>query len=480
VSAGVGSAACGTLGICDPLAGLAGGVAGDTAKAAAGSVFSALSSWLATGADQLLSHVLNQVAAPTVIATGGSPTAPLAAAVHPDLTATWFIPQETLMVELMALVMFPLLAVSTIGAIAHQDLSRLGRTWLVSLPLALLCGFVGIELTTVGLKVTDALSSTVLSQVDLAATIGVAVEGMSNPLTGPVVTGAIAFLALVAAILLWLELVLRSAAVYIAVLFWPLAMAGLVWPSTTRMAKRLIEMLAALLLAKFVVAAVLALGVNAVSTGGADGAITGVAILLLAGFAPFLLFRMVPVIEAAAIGHLEGAAHRPLRAAQRGLRTASTLPAGPLGAALGLTGPRGGGAPFASAPVAAQPLAQREGDYTPGGGPGASSSGSAAPVPGRSPATAPAAPPTSAPSTSAPTAPAPPTSAPSTSAPTAPAPTAPAPAGAAPVPAPSAPSGTGGDGKATGPSAAAGRAGGGVWAAAVGSSAWRAAGEADR
>jgi hypothetical protein len=371
VSGGPGVLTCTPVVICDPISGLAGGVvsgvAGSTARDAASSVFSALASWLATGADQLLAHVLDLVTGSTQLVSGGAPTSAASAAVRPDLTSPWFVHQETLMVELMALVMFPLLGVSTIGAILHQDLNRLARTWLVALPLAVLCGFVGVELTTVGLDVTDALTATVLHSVDLTKTIGVAVEGMSDPVTGPVVTGIIAFLALVAAVMLWLELVLRSAAIYIAVLFLPLALAGLVWPSTTRMAKRLVEMLVALLLSKFVVAAVLALGANAVGAGGADGAITGVAILLIAGFAPFLLFRMVPIMEAAAIGHLEGAAHRPLRAAQRGVQTAAGLPGGPLGAALGFGGSHSDGAPFSPARVVDQSIGQEKGEYPPGG-----------------------------------------------------------------------------------------------------------------
>jgi hypothetical protein len=396
VSSGPGVVACIPGVICDPLSGVAGGVvsgvAGSTAKDAASSVFSALSSWLASGADQLLAHVLDLVTGSTQLVSGGAPTSAASAAVRPDLHSPWFLHQETLMVELMALVIFPLLGVSTIGAILHQDLNRLARTWLVALPLAILCGFVGIELTTVGLDVTDALTATVLSSVDLTKTIGVAVEGMSDPVTGPVVTGIIAFLALVAAVMLWLELVLRSAAIYIAVLFLPLALAGLVWPSTTRMAKRLVEMLVALLLSKFVVAAVLALGANAVGAGGADGAITGVAILLIAGFAPFLLFRMVPIMEAAAIGHLEGAAHRPFRAAQRGVQAAG-LPGGPLGAALGFGGSQSEGSPLSPARVVDQSIGHEKGEYhpdAPDGGASASppaasvDSDSASPEPGRS------------------------------------------------------------------------------------------------
>ncbi len=76
--------------------------------------------------------------------------------------------------------------------------------------------------------------------------------------------------------------------------------------------------LVALILSKFVIVAALTLGLAAMASGtSADDAVAGGAILLIAGFAPFTLLRLAPIVESAAIAHLEGMSRRPFRAASR-------------------------------------------------------------------------------------------------------------------------------------------------------------------
>lgn len=67
----------------------------------------------------------------------------------------------------------------------------------------------------------------------------------------------------------------------------------------------------------------------------------GVAVLLLAGFAPFALLRMVPVVEAAAMAHLEGLSRRPFEGTRRSMALAASgvgLVPEPIRAAVGLGG----------------------------------------------------------------------------------------------------------------------------------------------
>ena len=131
--------------------------------------------------------------------------------------------------------------------------------------------------------------------------------------------------------MLWLELLIRAAAVYVAVLFLPLALATLVWPAVSHWCRRLVETLAALILSKFVIVATLSLAAGAVSSGtagtGAHGGgfsavLAGGALLVMATFVPFAILRLIPAVEAGAVAHLDG-----LRA--RG--TAAVTAAGPLG-----------------------------------------------------------------------------------------------------------------------------------------------------
>ena len=176
--------------------------------------------------------------------------------------------------------------------------------------------------------------------------------------------------AAVVAFVLWLELAVRSAAIAAASLFLPLALVGLAWPATSHWARRLGETLAALVLSKLVIAAVLALAAGLlVSSSGVAGVVEGVALLAVAAFAPFALLKLVPVVEAgrsptsrvSAGGRsapLDRLGHRP---ASSGRAVASPL--WPVSAASG--GARRRERPAARAPGGAEPRARSR---TPGPG----------------------------------------------------------------------------------------------------------------
>ncbi len=280
-----------------------------------------------------------------------------------DLTAPWFAHRERAMISLMGLVIVPLLAAGTIGAIIRQDLRRLVRTWAVALPVAVIVTVAAINLTQLALGAADAMTEVVSHDADLGvyrSFAGLVVGGGSGLPSGVAVL--VAVLVMLGAASIWLELVVRSAAVYVAVFFLPLALAGLVWPATASMAKRLIEGLVALILSKFVIVATLTLGAGALtSIRGVDQAAAGTAILLLAAFAPFVLFRMVPVVEAAAVAHLEGLSRRPARSATRAATMAT--PAGAALSAVRGVGAAGGG--LVTAKVAAESVPRAEGSYNP-------------------------------------------------------------------------------------------------------------------
>ncbi len=134
---------------------------------------------------------------------------------------------------------------------------------------------------------------------------------------------------------LWLELVVRAAAVSVAVLFLPLALAALVWPAVAHWCRRLADTLVALVLSKLVIAAVLSLAAGAVAGGlgvsasgnggGFASVVTGIALLVIAVLSPFTLLRLVPAVEAGAVAHLESARHRLKSAAVSPVRTGGNL-----------------------------------------------------------------------------------------------------------------------------------------------------------
>ncbi|HTW97756.1 MAG TPA: hypothetical protein VMD59_03210, partial [Acidimicrobiales bacterium] len=281
--------------------------------------FSYLTDWVGAGAAALVTacgHVLE--------ATGGPDLGPGLAAL---MTRT---------LAIGVALCLPLMLLAIVRGIVRQELGLAVRTVLVRLPLAALLGSGALEVVRLGVAATDQMSASLLDAVSepfsrlvSGITDGLAEGGGSLGLTGFGVF-VLAVTTAVVAFLLWIELVVRSAAIEVATLFLPLAFAGLLWPATAHWARRLAETLAALVLAKLVIAGVLALSVATIGTasGGAAAAVQGVALLLLATFSPYALLRLVPMVEAGSIAHLEGLGRRFVRATASAVSTtAAQLPA---------------------------------------------------------------------------------------------------------------------------------------------------------
>ncbi|HVC25751.1 MAG TPA: hypothetical protein VND23_08350 [Acidimicrobiales bacterium] len=322
--------------------------------------------------DTMLSEVTRWVAAGAGSVLEALGTV-LTSTTTPDL-GRGFLGEYATMSAVSAALALPLLLLAVVRAVVQQDLGELLRAALLRLPVALLMAGAAVGLVSLALQAADALSGALLAvaghPVDgfiaslvtgLAAASSVAV-GPGAAVVGGFAALLLALLATAVAFLLWVELVVRSAAVAAATLFLPLALAGLVWPATAHWARRLAETIFALVLSKVVVAGVLALaGVSITAGNGVPGAVEGVALLFLATFAPFTVLRLVPMIEGGAIAHLDGTGRRPLAAAARagglvaGIDTGAgggsmASAAGDVGGASGSviagTGPRGpGGAP---------------------------------------------------------------------------------------------------------------------------------------
>ena len=111
------------------------------------------------------------------------------------------------------------------------------------------------------------------------------------------------------AFLVWIELAVRSAAIAVATLFLPLALAGSALPATAHWARRLGETLAALVLSKLttiVAVLTLAVGTFGEPSDGLASIVEGITLLGLAAVAPLALARILPMVEAGAVAHLDG------------------------------------------------------------------------------------------------------------------------------------------------------------------------------
>jgi hypothetical protein len=301
-------------------------VAGKAAGFGVDAVFAAAGRWVSSGAVWLIAEVGRALTATTAV----------------DLNAGWFSAHEAVMASLAAAVVLPMACCAAIQAIYRQSASTLLRTFLVHLPLSLVLTGVAVALVRIALAVTDALSARVLSSAGVDTTnlfSGLSAFFAGVGPTAPAVPAFVVFIGglcvAMAALVLWLELVVRAAAVSAAALFLPLALAALVWPAVAHWCRRLADTLVALILSKLVVAAVLSLAAGALagglglSGGGADGGFSavmiGIALLVIATLSPFTLLRLVPAVEAGAIAHLESTRHRLQGAARAPVRSGGNL-----------------------------------------------------------------------------------------------------------------------------------------------------------
>lgn len=225
----------------------------------------------------------------------------------PQLTSTWFSATYWRVAAIAAVLALPFLFAAAIQALVRSDLSLLVRAALGYLPLAFLAVAVAAPLTMLLLAATDEMSAIVSSTagnqgVAFLAHAPVLLSAIAVNFGSPFVLLLVGLLTVAGALALWIELLVRDAAVYVIVLMLPLAFAAFVWPARRIWAIRSVELLIALILSKFVIVAVLSLGGAALdhSTGWKiTGLLAGAALMTLAAFTPWALLRLIPLAEVA-------------------------------------------------------------------------------------------------------------------------------------------------------------------------------------
>ncbi len=253
---------------------------------------------------------------------------------RPDVESAWFAGSGSPYATVRGIAVALLLAFLFLGIIQGLmagDSSAMIRRVTVDLPAAVF----GMVTTTVIvgklLELTDALSAAVLSNSDQQAVhflsgFGVTVNNASQGFAAVVV----GLVAVIAGLIVWVELMIRSVLVYILVALSPLSFAAMVWPSARGVLRRTIELLLAVIVSKLVICIAISVGVAALSGAGTaapagaaapDEAaasmgtlFVGTAILAMAAFAPFLVLKLIPWAEAALVA--QGVSRSPIRGAQ--------------------------------------------------------------------------------------------------------------------------------------------------------------------
>ncbi|MBW3609527.1 MAG: hypothetical protein KY463_14525 [Actinobacteria bacterium] len=222
----------------------------------------------------------------------------------PELQAGWYRERFDGMAALGVglAVLVAMIALGSAGL--RRDPDALGATFIGMFRAGIGTGIV-LALVVLALGVADGITNWVAADTsgktaskfwgDVAGAWG----GDNNAGFG---SSAIAFLfavvQVIAGIAVWLELLLRNAGIYVAVLFMPAALAASIWPPLRAWQSRLVSLLFVLIAMKPVIVVVLSLAGSAAAAGGdADKdlglIIAAVMILVLAAFVPWVLMMLV-------------------------------------------------------------------------------------------------------------------------------------------------------------------------------------------
>jgi hypothetical protein len=251
----------------------------------------------------------------------------LVGADRPDLSVDWWVQRYDLMLALAMVVAGATLLLALLDAAAKGSLEGLARAVFADVPVAAIVGAGGPLLIQYLVDLADWLSGRLLHDfgVDVAKTLSSSAEWFATfgtAATGgptvPIVLGFVAaLLTILAALLVFLELLLRANAIYLIAALIPVIYAVRIWPAAKSVARHTTEVLLAVIFAQPVVA--LAIGMGAAAGGALEGigdaavkdfgqALAGAVFLLLGAMCPWGMLALVPGVERAVAAHRQRAA----------------------------------------------------------------------------------------------------------------------------------------------------------------------------
>ncbi len=281
-------------------------------KGIGNSIFSQVTTWVADGATWLIGKVVREIETTTT----------------PELTSKGFLAEYAEMAVIASILAAAMLLLAILEAVAQSSWGVLGRAVFVSVPLAFLGTSVAFAVVQLLLVATDGMSHAIAVATqhhsehffkgaikglgDAGGAYGrtvnsgdpatEAVGGASGSVAVPLfVTFLAAIIGAFAAFFVWIELLMRDAAVYVVALFMPMALAASIWPRWSGALRKTGELLVVVIASKFVIVSIIALAAGLAGEEGADTEhiLAASALMLLACFAPFVLFKLVPFAEGA-------------------------------------------------------------------------------------------------------------------------------------------------------------------------------------
>lgn len=229
----------------------------------------------------------------------------LSATTQVDVSAGWFTQRYALMFGISAVLTFVLLLLSVVKAVLRGQGWEAVKSGTVYYLCAVLASAFAPALVYLLVQLSDAVTGVLTfgaaeqTQVFLEDTgRTLATFSVVNPGGGAVTVLIASVVTILCAVVLWVELLLRTAIIYVATLFAAPTFSGLVDRSLWRHARRWVFFVVSVIFAKPVVVAVLGLAAAGAGQGGsADGfssVFVAIALMIVSIFCVGLLFRLIP------------------------------------------------------------------------------------------------------------------------------------------------------------------------------------------
>jgi hypothetical protein len=292
--------------VTDPVIGAAEGAILDPIKEAAASVgkgvFNQVTAWVADGAVWLIGEVAELSQKTT----------------SPNLISKGFRHEYALMAQIAAVMAALMVIFAVLEALGRGDPGMIWRILLIHVPLAAIATSAAYVVVQLLLATSDGMCAVIAHSTGadskhflqgavkaialIAGPTGSAVGGPVGTVAVPLFIGFIVVVvAAFAAFFVWLELLMRDAAIYVVALFMPLAIAASIWPRWVSALQRTVELLIVIVFSKFVIVAIISLAASLLANneGSVEHVLAAAVMMLLACFSPFVLFKLVPFAEGA-------------------------------------------------------------------------------------------------------------------------------------------------------------------------------------
>lgn len=239
--------------------------------------------------------------------------ASITAQTTPDLSLPWFTNSygSTFTVGLFLIVMFLLCGV--IQCLFRGAGAELIHIATLYLPIGIVLMFLAPTCVAGLLALMDWATALVTQDAaqNIQAATGRVTEVLANLTTNtpppynqmPIFVGFVmALLVGLGSFVVWLELLLRDAAVYAVAVMVPLGLASLTWPAVRPWCRRVIDVLVAVIVAKFLIVVIVDLAAAGLATTKATDAVATLGacttLLVLAAFTPVAVLKLIPIAAA--------------------------------------------------------------------------------------------------------------------------------------------------------------------------------------